>query len=51
MAEKEVKGQAPAMAEAPSVQKIPYWRIVFDQAENRMHTIKALMVATMAGPA
>jgi len=23
--------------------------IVFDQAENRMHTIKALMVATMAG--
>ena len=25
--------------------------IVFDQAENRMHTIKALMVATIAGPA
>ena len=23
--------------------------VVFDQAENRMHTIKALMVATMAG--
>ena len=22
--------------------------VVFDQAENRMHTIKALMVATMA---
>lgn len=32
MAEKEAKGEAPAMAEAPSVQKIPYWRIVFDQA-------------------
>ncbi len=25
--------------------------VVFDQAENRMHTIKALMVATIAGPA
>ena len=25
--------------------------IVFDQAENRMHTIKALMVATIAGTA
>lgn len=25
--------------------------IVFDQAENRVHTIKALMVATIAGPA
>jgi ornithine carbamoyltransferase len=24
--------------------------IVFDQAENRMHTIKAVMVATIAGP-
>ena len=24
--------------------------IVFDQAENRLHTIKALMVATLAGP-
>ena len=23
--------------------------IVFDQAENRMHTIKALMVATLTG--
>ena len=23
--------------------------IVFDQAENRMHTIKALLVATLAG--
>ena len=23
--------------------------IVFDQAENRLHTIKALMVATLAG--
>jgi ornithine carbamoyltransferase len=25
--------------------------VVFDQAENRMHTIKALMVATLAGEA
>jgi ornithine carbamoyltransferase len=24
--------------------------VVFDQAENRLHTIKALMVATLAGP-
>ena len=24
--------------------------IVFDQAENRMHTIKAVMVATLADP-
>ena len=24
---------------------------VFDQAENRLHTIKALMIATMGGPA
>jgi len=24
--------------------------IVFDQAENRMHTVKAVMVATMSGP-
>ncbi|MDO9732076.1 ornithine carbamoyltransferase, partial [Glaesserella parasuis] len=23
--------------------------IVFDEAENRMHTIKAVMVATLAG--
>jgi ornithine carbamoyltransferase len=23
--------------------------VVFDQAENRMHTIKAVMVATLAG--
>jgi ornithine carbamoyltransferase len=23
--------------------------IVFDQAENRMHTIKAMLVATVAG--
>jgi ornithine carbamoyltransferase len=23
--------------------------IVFDQAENRMHTIKAILVATIAG--
>ena len=23
--------------------------VVFDQAENRMHTIKALLVATLAG--
>ena len=23
--------------------------IVFDQAENRMHTIKAVLVATLAG--
>jgi ornithine carbamoyltransferase len=23
--------------------------VVFDQAENRLHTIKALMVATLAG--
>jgi ornithine carbamoyltransferase len=23
--------------------------IVFDQAENRMHTIKALIIATLAG--
>ncbi|MEU4493994.1 ornithine carbamoyltransferase [Streptomyces sp. NBC_00210] len=25
--------------------------VVFDEAENRMHTIKAIMVATLAGPA
>jgi len=25
--------------------------IVFDEAENRLHTIKALMVATLAGEA
>jgi ornithine carbamoyltransferase len=25
--------------------------VVFDQAENRLHTIKALMIATMGGPA
>ena len=25
------------------------YSIVLDQAENRMHTIKAVMVATMAG--
>ena len=25
--------------------------VVFDEAENRMHTIKAVMVATLAGPA
>jgi ornithine carbamoyltransferase len=25
------------------------YSIVWDQAENRMHTIKAVMVATMAG--
>ncbi|MCT2590780.1 ornithine carbamoyltransferase [Streptomyces sp. N2-109] len=25
--------------------------VVFDQAENRMHTIKAVLVATLAGPA
>ncbi|WP_406863653.1 ornithine carbamoyltransferase [Streptomyces sp. HUAS MG47] len=25
--------------------------VVFDEAENRMHTIKAVLVATMAGPA
>ncbi|WP_455351981.1 ornithine carbamoyltransferase [Streptomyces sp. SYSU K217416] len=25
--------------------------VVFDEAENRLHTIKAVMVATMAGPA
>jgi ornithine carbamoyltransferase len=24
--------------------------IVFDQAENRLHTIKAVMVATLSGP-
>jgi len=24
--------------------------VVFDQAENRMHTIKALMVATLGSP-
>jgi hypothetical protein len=31
----------------------PGWswaRVVFDQAENRMHTIKAVMVATIGGP-
>ncbi|WP_421908970.1 ornithine carbamoyltransferase [Methanolacinia petrolearia] len=26
------------------------YSVVFDQAENRMHTIKAIMVATLAGP-
>jgi hypothetical protein len=25
--------------------------VVFDQAENRMHTIKALMIATIPGQA
>lgn len=25
--------------------------VVFDQAGNRLHTIKALMIATMGGPA
>ena len=25
--------------------------VVFDQAENRLHTIKALMIATIGGPA
>ena len=25
--------------------------VVFDQAENRMHTIKALMIATLGAPA
>jgi ornithine carbamoyltransferase len=24
---------------------------VFDQAENRLHTIKALMIVTLGGPA
>jgi ornithine carbamoyltransferase len=25
--------------------------VVFDQAENRLHTIKALMIVTLGGPA
>jgi ornithine carbamoyltransferase len=40
-------GRGPTRSE-DEVFESPY-SIVFDQAENRMHTIKAVMVATLGG--
>ncbi len=42
-----LSGDVYTASEAKQVQNVSYGTIVFDQAENRMHTIKAVMMATL----
>ncbi|WP_199699343.1 hypothetical protein [Oleomonas cavernae] len=42
-------GTMPKFFGRESARGVPAASIVFDQAENRMHTIKAILVATIGG--